>query len=331
MSALVQPPRLCPGDVVAVATPSGSVAVDRRLRRGVEALRARGYRVEVGPLAGRPGGASGRVERVTELNGFLRDPRVRCVVMSMGGLTSNAVLDHLDYEALREDPKIIVGYSDITAILLAVLRHTSIVTFHGPTLLPELAEYPEVLPYTWDHFARAVGRPEPLGPLTAAPRWTEELLWWDRADDRDRVTRPSEGWRPLHGGAATGPLIGGNLETIGLLGGTGHLPDFTGALVLLESTATDLQQVERSLTQLEMLGVFDRMAGLLVGRSFRGAEGFEEQFTSLVAERFAHHGVPVLAGVDLGHTDPMLTLPLGVRARLDGDAGTIEVLDAAVR
>ncbi|MEW2514678.1 S66 peptidase family protein [Streptomyces sp. NPDC046870] len=313
-----------------MATPSGSVVAPRRLERGVRALRSRGYRVRLGPLAGKPSAADGGPQRAAELNSFLRDPEVRCVVMSLGGLTGNAVLDELDYDALAADPKILVGYSDITTVLLAALRVANIVTFHGPTLLPELAEYPGPLPYTWDHFVRAVGRAEPLGPLAAAPRWTEELLLWDEADDRARATTPSPGWTPLHGGTATGPLIGGNLETLGLLAGTRYFPDFSGAVVVLETTGTDLHHVERGLTQLEMLGVFTGMAGLVFGRSFRAPEGFERALTDHLRRRFAGHGVPVVAGADIGHTDPMLTLPLGTPARLDGDAGTLEVLDAAV-
>ncbi|WP_181804260.1 S66 peptidase family protein [Streptomyces shenzhenensis] len=325
------PPRLREGDVVAVATPSAPVVTPRRLDRGVAALRALGYEVRLGPLAARGAHDSTPAQRADELNSFFRDPGVRCVVASLGGLTSNAVLDALDYDALRADPKIITGYSDITTVLLAVLRRTGLVTFHGPTLLPELAEYPRVLPYTRDGFLRAVARPEPLGRLSPPDERTEELLYWDEADDRPRHTLPADGWRWLHPGSGTGPLVGGNLETIGLLAGTPYFPDFSGAVVVLETTATDVRHVERALTHLRMLGVFDTMAALLLGRSFRGPEGFEATLRRTVRVLTAPYGVPVVAGMDIGHSDPMLTLPLGVRARVDSATETVEVLDAAVR
>ncbi|MEV7022799.1 S66 peptidase family protein [Kitasatospora sp. NPDC093558] len=330
-SPLLVPPRLREGDVVGVATPSAAVVTPRRLRRGVEALRGLGYEVRLGPLAADGVRDATPAQRADELNGFFRDPQVRCVVASLGGLTSNAVLDALDYDALRADPKIITGYSDITTILLAVLRRTGLVTFHGPTLLPELAEYPGILPYTRDGFQRAVARPRPLGRLAPAAERTEELLFWDEADDRPRSLLPGDGWQWLHPGTGTGPLLGGNLETVGLLAGTPYFPDFSGAVVVLETTATDLRTVERSLTHLRMLGVFDTMAALLLGRSFRAPAGFEDELRRTVAEFTAPYGAPVVAGVDLGHGDPMLTLPLGARARVDAASATVEVLDAAVR
>jgi muramoyltetrapeptide carboxypeptidase LdcA involved in peptidoglycan recycling len=324
-------PRLREGDLIAVATPAAPVVTPRRLARGADALRALGYRVRVGPVAAEGIAHATAAERTEELNSFFRDREVRAVVTSLGGLTSNAVLDGLDYAALRADPKIIVGYSDITAILLAVLSRTGLVTFHGPTLLPELAEWPRVLPYTGDALWRAVTRPRPLGRLTPARERTDELLLWDQADDRPRRTHPGDGWQWLHPGRGTGRLVGGNLETMGLLAGTPYLPDFTGAVVVLETCATDIRSVERALTQLRMLGVLDRMQALLLGRSFRAPKGFEAQLRRTVAEATAGYGVPVVAGMDIGHGDPMATLPLGVHARVDAAAGTVEVLDAAVR
>ncbi|MFJ4851604.1 LD-carboxypeptidase [Streptomyces sp. NPDC088733] len=328
---MLVPPRLSKGNVVAIATPSAPVVTPRRLARGVEALRGLGYDVRLGPLAA--GGIRDATpeERADELNRFFRDPEVRCIVASLGGLTGNAVLEWLDYEALRADPKIIIGYSDITTILLAVYRRAGLVTFHGPTLLPELAEYPRMLPYTRDGFLRAAASARPLGPLAPAAEYTEELLFWDEADDRPRQLVPGTGWQWLHPGTGIGPLVGGNLETIGLLAGTSYLPDFTGATVFLETCATDIRVVERALTQLRMAGVFDRMAALLLGRSFRAGQDFETALRQQVREIAARYDVPAVAGLDIGHSDPMVTLPLGVRARVDAGAGVVEVLDAAVR
>lgn len=328
---LLVPPRLREGDVVAVATPSAPVLTPRRLARGVEALRGLGYRVRLGALAANGIQDATADQRAAELNEFFRDHEVRCIVASLGGLTSNAVLDGLDYDALRSDPKIIIGYSDITTVLVAVHRRIGLVTFHGPTLLPELAEYPQILPYTREAFLRAVSTARPLGTLAPAGEYTEELLPWDEADDRPRQLTSGIGWQWLHPGTGTGPLVGGSLETMGLLAGTPYFPDFTGAAVFLETCATDIRVVERALTQLRMAGVFNRMAALLLGRSFRAGEAFETALRQRVQEITAPYDVPVVAGLDIGHGDPMLTLPLGARARVDAGAGTVEVLDAAVR
>jgi muramoyltetrapeptide carboxypeptidase LdcA involved in peptidoglycan recycling len=268
--------------------------------------------------------------RAAELNGFLRDPEVRAVIGAIGGYTSNGVLDRVDWVALRRDPKILLGYSDLTALLLAATVHAEVVAFHGPTLLPELAEYPRPFPYTIEHLRRAVSQPQPLGRLRPAPVWTEEFLAWDVADDRARSTDPGTGWQWLCPGSGTGPLLGGNLETLGVLAGTRYLPDFTGAVLLWETTAATLEQVERSLTHLAMVGVFDRLAGVVVGRSFRGGDGFETLLRRFTGAWFADLGVPVIAGVDIGHADPMVTLPLGVRVSLDSSSDVVEVCGAGV-
>lgn len=331
MPSHVLPPRLRPGDIVGVASPSGAVLAPRRLQRGVAALRALGFQVRIGAMAE----VTDPLERdprrrADELNRFFRDPSVRAVLMTTGGYTSNGVLDLLDYATLRADPKIIVGYSDLTAVLAAVRAEAGLATFHGPTLLPEFAEFPSPQPYTLEHFQRAVTVAKPLGRLVPAPAWSEELLVWDQEDDRPRRTAASDGWRWLSDGTAAGPLAGGNLDTMCALAGTPYLPDFTGSVFFWESASGSLDQIDRGLNQLRMLGVFDKAVGMLVGRSFRGGHGFEWRLERLLGRRFAGFGRPIITGMDLGHTDPMLTLPLEARVALDSATGDVEVLDAAV-
>lgn len=325
------PPALRPGDRVAIAAPSGPVRTPRRMDRGVRALTDLGYDVIVGPQARTddPEERSGRA-RADELNVFLNDPTVRGVFAAIGGYTANATLPHLDYAALRRDPKVICGYSDVTALLLACHAQTGVVVFHGPTVLPELAEYPEAQPYTTRYWRLAAHRPEPMGVFEAPREWTDEFLPWDLGDDRPRRMRPSHGWCWLVDGEGTGPLLGGNLETISALGGTPYLPDFRGAVVFLETVSTDIDQIERSWTHLEMLGVFASAAAVLFGRPLRADERFAARLRTVLQRHLAHRGVPVVADVDLGHTDPMLTLPIGVRALVDSATRQVKILDAAV-
>lgn len=327
---LTVPRRLTPGDLIAVATPSGPVHTPRRFARGARTLRSLGFEVVTGPMAA-PSNPRDRRSRADELNTFLRDPSVRAIVMSIGGYTSSAVLGEIDWQALRDDPKIILGYSDITAILLAALVNANVVTFHGPTLMAELGEYPEILPYTCSGILRALTEPKPLGVLHAARKWTEEFLPWDEADNRARTMRKSSGWKWLSPGEAVGRLLGGNLDTICSLAGTRFMPDFRGAIVLIETASSTLDSIERCMTHLEMLGVFDQMAGMLVGRTFRGNEELEAGLRQLICEYAGSRAIPVVSDMDIGHTDPMLTLPLGVRVHLNSSTRQVEVLDAAVR
>ena len=331
--ALLLPRRLAPGDTIGVCTPSGPGApiCPERFERGVDALRRLGFEVLVGDQAYVTGYAAGSgVARAREINVMLRDRRVRAIVASIGGLNANAVLPHLDYAALRADPKIILGYSDITAILLGVHATTGVVTFHGPTLLPELAEYPSPLSYTIESMMDALcGRAS--GPHGAPAEWTDELLLWGQQDNRPRTTNRHTGWRWLAPGTATGPLLGGNLETLCALAGTPYLPSFDGALLMWETCATTLAPVDRALTQLDAAGVTAGIRGMVVGRTFRAPDGFERELRDFVADRYGTSGIPIVAGVDVGHTDPMLTLPLGPPARLDSACGTFEVIGDAVR
>jgi len=328
------PRRLVPGDLIGVCTPSGPGAVlaPGRFARGLRALRDRGFRVQAGPQADAVGHSAGpAAARAAELNGFLRDDRVRAVVCAIGGYTANGVLPHLDYGAFAADPKPVVGYSDITALLLGLHARTGVVTFHGPTLMPELGEYPDVLDYTAVSLLGALTGTSPGGALAPPQRWTQEFLLWDKEDVRPRETMPHPGWEWLAGGTGEGPLLGGNLETVCALLGTPYLPSFDGAVLFWETCESSPGLLERGLTQLDAAGVTARLAGMVVGRSFRAPDGFEKHLRSVVAERYGGLGVPLLAGVDLGHTDPMLTLPVGVPARLDAAAATFALTGPGVR
>ncbi|WP_225074929.1 LD-carboxypeptidase [Streptomyces sp. CoT10] len=328
------PSELRPGDLVGVCTPSGPVAdiAAERFRRGVRTLEGFGWRVVVGPQAQASGYSAGAArDRAEEINAFLRDERVRAIFTTIGGYNANGVLPYLDYDALRSDPKIIVGYSDITAILLGVHARTGVTTFHGPTLMPEVAEYPEMLSYSADSLLSVVTRPGPRDPLRPPASWTEEFLLWDKEDNRPRRLQAHPGWKWVGGTSGTGPLLGGNLETLCCLLGTPYLPSFEGAVLFWETCDTSMAKLDRSLCQLDEAGVTSRLAGMVVGRSFRGGETFEDELRAHVTRRYADHGFPLVMNVDIGHTDPMLTLPVGVTAALDSHSGTFRLTAPAVR
>lgn len=327
---ILLPPRLRCNDLVAIVAPSGAVKHSDRLARGIAAIRELGFRTVVSSAVNSHDMRSA-ADRAEEFNRVLRDPEVRGVFTAIGGYRSNTLLDLIDWPALRSDPKVLVGYSDITALLVAAVEVAGVVAFHGPTVLPEFAEFPTVLDYTATAFRRATTSDEPLGMVEPAELWTEEFLAWGEADNRAREMRMANTWDWFGSGVAIGRLIGGNLETLCALAGTRYFPDVHGAVVLLESAGDSLEMIDRDLTHLAMLGVFDQMAGLLFGHSFRGSEGFQKRLDEHLRARFEAYDVPGVLGVHIGHTDPMPTLPLGVRVRLDADFHELEVLDAAVR
>jgi muramoyltetrapeptide carboxypeptidase len=216
----------------------------------------------------------------------------------------------------------------------AFLRRAGLVTFYGPALLAELGEHPAVLAHT-DRWLRAAWFGD--GPLRFAPAeiWTDEFLDWDRRLDlaRPRELRPSAGWVTVREGVAEGPLVGGCLETICRhLKGSPAWPDLRGALLFLETSeeVPDPEQVDGHFAELAQAGVFEQVAGLVLGRPFGYDREWTRRLWALAAGRTQARGLPVLGDVECGHTDPMLTLPLGVRARLDATARTLETLEPAV-
>ncbi|MDQ4026157.1 MAG: hypothetical protein M3217_11825 [Actinomycetota bacterium] len=210
----------------------------------------------------------------------------------------------------------------------AILGRARLATFYGPALVPEMGEASEPLPYT-DRWLRAAWfRTEPLR-YEPAERWTEEFLDWDAgADVRPRATKPSPGWRTIRAGRAEGPVIGGCLETIcwHLFGSRYWLPP-DGAVLFLETSeeAPSPAHVDAYLTDLELAGVFDACSGLVLGRPMGYSEADVETLWQVAEARTAAAGIPVLGGFDCGHTDPMVTLPLGLPARLDAGARSFEV------
>ncbi|MFN8074462.1 MAG: S66 peptidase family protein [Kineosporiaceae bacterium] len=333
---LLRPPRLRPGDAVGLVAPSGPVPVKERLERAVAQLRAWGYEPVVGPVALSGAADAPAADRAAELHAMVADPAVTCIVAAIGGYSANAVLPHLDPVLWREHPTALVGYSDVTALLLGVLATAGVVTFHGPTALPELGEFPGALPYTTAGWRAALtadaGPPAPLGVLAPAPDWTEEFLAWGGDDVRPRALQPSPGWAVLAPGQARGPLLGGNIETLSVLVGTPYLPSFEGAVLLCETTATSVSAFAQKWQHLESAGVLSGVRGVLLGRTFRAGAAVESGVREVVRRAARDLGVPAVAGLDVGHPDPMLTLPLGCEVDLSTLAGArVEVLEPGIR
>jgi muramoyltetrapeptide carboxypeptidase len=315
------PPRLREGDLVGVFAASSPVAAQRprRFERGLAELRRRGFRVRVAERArAEHGHTAGTVdERVADLHALWGDREVRCVLSTIGGYNTNALLDRLDYGLLRDDPKVICGYSDTTALLAAVWTQTGLAVTLGPALMPQFGEHGGIDPYSWESFERTLMRAEPAGPLPVSAGWTAERLAWDSEDERPRRLTPNAGPRGVRPGVAEGPLVAGNLRTLLAVAGTRFFPSLDGVLLCLEDDAEEsIATVDRSLAHLRLLGAFDRIAGLALGR-FEPASGVTQPaLDEVLLGATAGSTFPIVADLDFGHTDPMACLPWGMRGRL---------------
>lgn len=315
----VKPPRLRPGDTVGVFTPSfpAHVRFREKYLHGLAVLRGLGFDVVEGDLTralGDEGYRSGSPrERADEFMGLVRNPRVRALVSCVGGSNSASLLPHLDFDEIRATPKIVCGYSDVTSLHLSILAHSGLRTFYGPAVMPSFGEWPDVLPETRESFLDAVlGRGPAMRELAPPARWSNHFR--DAAGsawkDVPRDFHPNPGWRSLHPGEVTAPLVVANLNTLMTSAGTDVFPDVEGRVLLIEEMDAALSEEERDLRHLERLGVFDAVAGLIVGKPERyDAQGARFGYDDLVLEIVgADRPYPIVTGFDCGHTVPMLTL-----------------------
>jgi muramoyltetrapeptide carboxypeptidase len=254
-------------------------------------------------------------ERLADLNAALADPTINAIWCMRGGYGLTRILDAVDMRALARRPKPVIGFSDITALLLALWHVTGVATFHGPTARQALPAF------TRRHFERVLATAAPAGRLerlsppadVLAPRWPRIVA--------------------IRGGRAEGPLVGGNLSLLQCLVGTRWCPDLDGALLFLEEVNEDLYRVDRMLSHLRLAGLLDRLAGVIIGQFTEmkrntgdGALGFHD----VLEHYLGPLGVPVAYGFPIGHMEEQWTLPIGVRARLDADAGEVDLLEPAV-
>jgi len=277
--------------------------------------------------------AGRREDRVADLHSMYIDPEVRLIMSALGGYNSNELLPFLDYDLVRQNPKGLVGYSDITALHLAIHEKTGLVSFYGPHLMSQFGEFPEILPYTLESFVKVVGRAETRGRVGASEAWTEERLEFDKEDDRPRRLQSSSGWKMLKPGQAVGPLVGGEITTLVIQTGTEYMPSLDGAVLFWEDYGSSLAWVDRFLSHLRTMEVYDRIAGMLVGRTRTagfepGASGYGLE--NVILESVEGYDIPVMANLDFGHTDPIMTLPIGVRATMRPEDGYLSLDEPAV-
>ncbi|MEH0823819.1 MULTISPECIES: S66 peptidase family protein [unclassified Micromonospora] len=301
----LRPPVLRPGDTVMLVSPSGPTRPER-VARGVELLTGWGLRPVLAPNAyARRGYLAGDdALRAADLNTAFADPEVRGVICTRGGYGAQRVVDLIDMAAVRRDPKVVAGFSDITALQFALWRGARLASVHGPGA----AWLDERTPLRSAESLHAVLMT--TEPVTVAATPDEETF---------AVRVP---------GRAVGPLLGGNLCLITASIGTPDMPDLTGAVLLIEEVQEPPYKVDRMLTHLRRAGVLDGIAGVAVGQFTECADGWDTTIVDVLTECLGDLGVPVLGGLPVGHGVGQLTVPVGTLATLDADAGTLTVSPA---
>ena len=319
-SPVVKPKRLAPGDTVALVSPANATFNTVELDIARESLEALGFKVRQSEhMMERYGYFAGQDKaRADDINRAFADRSVACVHAIRGGWGSARLLPYLDFDAIRRNPKVLIGYSDITALLLAVHAKTGIITFHGPIGLGRWD------PYSLDYYKRVLFNGE---PVTYSNKQ-------GISSDRNALTQVEFRTRTITPGKARGRLLGGNLTVLTTILGSPYLPDWDNAILFCEDVREDLYRVDRMLTQLKLAGVLGKIKGFVFGGCSECGPGDGNYGALTLEEIFADHikplGVPAWSGAMIGHAQPQWTVPEGAQVEVDAAAGTIALLESPV-
>lgn len=301
------------GDTIGLIGPSGAVRTEGAIEKAAAEIERMGFRVRMGESCGKVYGyLSGMDEvRARDVNAMFMDDEIDAILCVKGGYGTMRMLDLLDYEAIKAHPKIFIGYSDITAMHIAMLEKSELITFHGPMAL------------SWED-----------GPLDA---FTHDSLFNTLMNERPagEILNPEGyGRKTVNPGCCEGQLVGGNLSLIVGLLGTPYELNTKGRILFIEDVGEKTYAIDRMLTHLRLAGKFDDCAGVVLG-DFKNCEmeypGYSFTLEEIVRDVVAPCKKPVFSGLQSGHCTPKITLPFGVSCRMDADKCTLAVLDAAVR
>ena len=297
---IIKPPRLQEGDTVGVISPAGPVEA-AELRPGLEFLKQRDFRVLLGPHAlDKKGYLAGDDQtRLDDFHGMFSNPEVRAIFCSRGGYGTMRILDRIHYDLVRENPKIFVGFSDITALLLCLRTKAGLIPFHGPMIR-------QIKDIGVHNFS----------------------VLLDLLETPDQHTLELPGAKTLIPGRAEGALLGGNLCLLSHLVGTSFLPSLEGSILFLEDRGEPLYRIDRMLTHLRLAGHLEGISGLIAGQ-FQDC-GDPGDIDDLLFQFAKDLAVPVISGAPIGHGDNNIPLPLGVKAELRTTGPSLRLLEPCV-
>lgn len=323
--------QLTPGCTIGIFSSSRPITAEypKATQCAARYLRSRGYRVKFGALTGKEECVyrSGSIlERAREFNDLIHDDSVQCLMASAGGFVSNSILPYLDYEYLREHPKIIVGHSDITSLLLGIYAQTNINTYYGPNFITSLSLPEKYASISLESLERATCNG--LYAYDCPPFYCDTVSWDCTTESAMISCEKTNHYKTVSGGMCEGRLIGGNLSTLCSLIGSPYMPEIRdGDILFLEEIGGSPDFCERFYSQLALNGIFNKIGGLILGKH-KGYDSLGTQYSEIqiLLEVLRERRFPILADFDCGHTVPILTLPIGRTARMDADKQRIELL-----
>lgn len=318
--ATIKPKRLAPGDTVALVSPANATFNTVDLEIAKESLGALGFKVRLSThMMERHGYLAGEDKaRAEDINKAFADRSVAAVHAIRGGWGSARLLPYLDYDTIRRNPKVLIGYSDITALLVSIHARAGLITFHGPIGLGRWD------PYSLDYYRRVLFNGEPVTYSNKQGISAE----------RNALTQVEFRTQTITPGKARGKLLGGNLTVLTTILGSPYLPDWEDTILFCEDVHEELYRIDRMLTQLKLAGVLGKIKGFVFGGCSECGPGDGNYGALTLEEIFADHikplGVPAWQGAMIGHAQPQWTLPEGAQVEIDASAATIRLLESPV-
>ena len=311
---LIKPAKLKTGDVIGIISPASSTQDPKKIENGVQYLEKNGYRVEIGKNVGKTNGylAGTDQERAEDLNLMYINKNIKAIICLRGGYCASRILDKLNYKIIRNNPKIFVGFSEITALQMAILQKAGLITFAGPMLAPDFAD--NVSTYTEEFFWRIITSNKKMGRL--------------KYTDNGKLTAITKG-------SSSGRILGGNLSVLSALIGTVYFPYMKEKILMLEDINELPYKVDRMLNQMKMIKVFKQLRGVILGR-FVGCYEHDPMKKTLtlgevMEDYLSHLKIPVLYAFPHGHIKDKVTVPLGLKVKINSKQGFIDYTESAVK
>ncbi len=322
------PNKLKPGDEVRVIAPSRSMVIigEDCKKIATDRLESLGLKVTFGKhvMEADPDYLCASIEsRVEDLNEAFRDKNVKAILTVIGGFNSNQLLDYIDYDAIKENPKIFCGFSDITALSNSIYAKTGLVTYSGPhwSSFGMLKGFD----YEFEYFKKMFMEEEEI-EITSSEEWSDDAWFMDQ-ENREFI--PNEGMFIINEGETEGEIVGGNLCTLNLLQGTEYMPDISNKVLFIEDDDMAgkiyLMEFDRNLQSLMHMPEFKTVKGIVLGRSQKATAMTKEKWMKLIKNKKELANIPVIAGADFGHSTPIFTFPIGGYAKLSAKDGDIKL------
>jgi muramoyltetrapeptide carboxypeptidase len=310
----IKPKKLKRGDLIGLISPASTPEDLTLIEGGVNYLERLGYRVVLGKNVGKIRGylAGTDEERVADIHQMFEDKKVNAIFCLRGGYGAFRLLDKINYELIRKNPKIFVGFSEITALQMAFLRKANLITFAGPMVIPNFSQV--VSPYTEENFWRMIFSNKKPGKL--------------KLPEHKKFSK-------INSGIVSGRIVGGNLAVFTSLIGTAYLPNLIDKILLLEDISEPPYKIDRMLNQLRLSRVFNKIKGIIIG-SFIDCNELDKKKKTLTLEEvwndyLTNIKIPILYSFPHGHTMDMYTAPIGTRVKIDATEGSIEFIESGVR